>query len=146
MFLLLTAAHCLTNETNPATSDNTIVILGHHNISEELDLNGDWKYISKIFIYPTYDGLKTSPDIAILELEGSLDFNDNTKNAICLPSEKGIENVHQHESGLIAGWGITNKKIGKLEKFELSLDKLLSAIVKIRSYEFCLDKYKFIDR
>ena len=145
---VLTAAHCLKNETDPATIDNTVVILGHHNISKELK-QCEWNTILNIFIYPIYDGddgFKTSLDIAILELEEIVDFNDNTKNAICLPSENGIENVHQHESGFIAGWGITNKKMGKLEKSELSLDKLLSAIVKIRQNEFCNDKYGFIDR
>ena len=47
---------------------------------------------------------------------------------------------------MIAGWGITNKKLGRINLSEPSPDKLLSAIVKIRPNEFCKDKYEFIDR
>ena len=142
---ILTAAHCIAG----GDIENTLVIIGYHNVTQSWRQH-DYKHLSNIYFHPYYDTkanqnkeFKKTQDIAILELEDSVEFGPKV-NAICLPKESDIENQQQYEnkSAIVAGWG--TKAYNDKGAPVISAEKLLEASVSIKSNFWCWKKLPFI--
>ena len=133
---ILTAAHCVAN----ATTDNTLVLLGAHSISKQMK-KLDYVFLQNIFIHSCYDcdrsdELKRSPDIAILELKEKIEFGPKI-NAVCLPRSTEMDETYADEEAIVAGWGVTSYKMDGSKSIGQPSDKLIEAIVTIRSNDWC---------
>ena len=103
---LITKKHVLTSAicVKGKTIDDIGVILGAHNIHESIR-NLDLMVLSNISIYPDYDDLKNSPDIAVLQLENSVQFGPKIQ-PIRLPSQLMTGNLFEEKEAIVAGWNI----------------------------------------
>jgi secreted trypsin-like serine protease len=96
---ILTAAHCFFHPVTKAFTDEVDVFLGEHNIEEDEP--------SRVIrsgahvVLNNYDAPKHYNDIAIIELDQAVKFNDNIK-PICI-AKAGSTYVGQ--TGTAAGWG-----------------------------------------
>ena len=145
---ILTAAHCIAG----GDIENTLVIIGSHNVTQSWRLCRDYKLLSNIYFYPYYDTkanqdkeFKKAQDIAILELEDSVELGPKV-NAICLPKESDVEKQQQYEnkSAIVAGWG--TKGYSDKGAPVISAEKLMEASVLIKSNFWCRKKLPFIKK
>ena len=97
---VLTVAFCVEGQT----IDEVGVILGAHDYKEPLS-NSDFMFLSDIYIYPFYVNLKWSANIAVLQLENSVQFGPKIQ-PICLPSQLMTENPFEEKEAIVAGWNI----------------------------------------
>lgn len=58
--------------------------------------------ISKVFLHPYYDSISRTNDIALIKIDGRIEFNDYIRPA-CLPQI----NAKIEKALIIAGWGYT---------------------------------------
>lgn len=72
------------------------------------------KTVKNITIHPGYDCRKIKDDIAILELDDSLEWSESVLPA-CLPFSEPHEEYTQFNDliGVVAGWGWTNEDNSK---------------------------------
>ncbi|XP_040296262.1 serine protease 33-like [Bufo bufo] len=100
---VVTAAHCVVRKTHRKLQ----VLLGVLNLMD----TGPTKLsvaVKKIIINPIYNGGITSGDLALLELEISVNFNDNIQ-PITLPSQD-----QEFQNGMmcwLTGWGYTVQNV-----------------------------------
>ena len=108
--------------------------------------------LSNIYYHPYYDAkanqdkeFKKAQDIAILELEDSVEFGPKV-NAICLPKEKDVENQIQYEnkSAIVAGWG--TKGYSDNGAPVISAEMLMETSVLIKTNFWCWKKLSFIKK
>lgn len=98
---ILTAAHC-----QRGWLGSLKVILGRHEKHE----NGDQDQtmvelpVKRVIVHPDFTYQHLANDIALVELEEPIEFNDNTQ-PICLPSDY---DDFAGEMGTISGWGKIN--------------------------------------
>ncbi|XP_011502211.1 PREDICTED: chymotrypsin-2-like isoform X2 [Ceratosolen solmsi marchali] len=98
---ILTAAHCLFNKH----TDNDYLVI--YSGSTSLKIRSGYEYrLKQIFIHPEFNGNKLKEmmnrhDIAIIEVEGFIEFNEYQQKAR-LPTE----NVYASTIATIAGWGL----------------------------------------
>lgn len=89
-------------------------------------------YVKKIIIHPKYDDSQTSPnrfdyDIAILQLENSLNLKLKNAKSICLPE---INDDPKEETTLtVTGWGV--QSMGNQSKNISDLEHLMAADVNV---------------
>ena len=93
---VLTCASCAKGKT----IDEIGVILGAHDY-----MSFEWQFLSDIYIYPFYLNLKSSPNIAVLQLENSVQFGPKIQ-PICLPSQLMTENPFEEKEAIVAGWNV----------------------------------------
>lgn len=99
---ILTAAHCLAENSNP---NSVIAMLGAHSNDERMR-SGNGRLQLKVKscrVHENYDhnGSKMDDDIALCELAQPVIFDD-TVNPICLP------NTSKHPRLFVTGWGRQN--------------------------------------
>ncbi|CAK1592066.1 unnamed protein product [Parnassius mnemosyne] len=128
---VVTAGHCT---KKPRSGEPTIVRLGEQNLDPDvrdgatpIDVR-----IRAIHKHPDYKPPNRYNDIALLELEEDVKFNDNIRPA-CLWTK---ENFGGHKKALATGWGVTNpdtqQTSKELQKVSLTLltneycDRILS--------------------
>ena len=116
----------------------------------------DVKWISNINLHPLYDPtrnrdresmnqeVRKSRDIAILELEESVEFSPKI-NKICLPLERDVEIPEKFEdkNATVAGWGV---RASITEGPVHSEDKLMVASVLIRRKDWCQKEISFFKK
>ena len=144
---ILTAAHCIAG----GDIENTLVIIGSHNVTKSWR-QLDYKLLSNIYFHPYYDTkanqdeeFKNAQDIAILELEDSLEFGPKI-NAICLPKESDVEEQVQYENknAIVAGWG--TKGFNETGAPVISAEELMEASVSTKNNTWCRKKLSFIKK
>ncbi|XP_074599626.1 serine protease filzig-like isoform X2 [Brevipalpus obovatus] len=125
---ILTAAHC-----QRGWMGSLRVILGRHEKHE----NGDQDQtmvelpVKRVIVHPDFSYQYLANDIALVELEHPIEFNDNTQ-PICLPSEY---DDFSGEMGTISGWGKINITNGRKPR------KLQVAQVPIMNPKDCMEMF-----
>ncbi|KAL0100210.1 hypothetical protein PUN28_019556 [Cardiocondyla obscurior] len=140
---VLTAAHCVT--TLPSTLRLVSVRVGEHDISKERDCEKGSegedvlcaeKYqdfeIESVTFHPNYTRTLLQNDIALIRLNGTIDFTPRNVKPICLPF--GSATQLTHERAIVTGWGAT--EIGPRSR------DLLQAKLPIMKNEQCKEVYK----
>merc|ERR1711973_572355 len=95
---VLTAGHC----ADGASSVN--VMLGAHNVREDVE-DGRMEIVSTdIYQHESYNGILIHNDIALIKLPEPIEFNDNIR-PICLPSYSEWNTTWYHLDMEISGWG-----------------------------------------
>jgi len=105
---VLTAAHC-----QAGWFGSLDVILGEHDINKFRADPNDSKLIRKaqrVIIHPGFNRFLLSDDIALIELEDTVEFGDNIQ-PICLPE---IDEDFSGQMGFVSGWGYTSYRLGTL--------------------------------
>lgn len=97
---VLTAAHCL-------ISINSLPNL-HVNVgSKYLSIIRQRRAVSKIYIHRDYDSNTFIHDIAMIQLESSLNMTDPSIAVVCLPTAVATsEYPFAHETVVAIGWGV----------------------------------------
>ena len=90
-------------------------------------------------------GFKKAQDIAILELEVSVEYGPKI-NAICLPKESDVEEQVQYENknAIVAGWG--TKGYNETGAPVISAEELMEASVSTKNNTWCRKKLSFIKK
>ncbi|VVC88309.1 unnamed protein product [Leptidea sinapis] len=137
---ILTAAHCV-----DSTVEVVAVRVGEYNIDTNLDCTGFGEYrkcetyedfaIAKTIIHEEWT---TEPvpknDIALLRVEGDIDFTHKNVSPICLPIAAELRNRDlTGAKAEVTGWGITDEGY--------SSSKLQQVTVSIYGNEFCRTQY-----
>ena len=103
---VITAAHC-----NSGLFGSLQVIFGKHNLKSAEVLTSDRGFIEsspvvrkakRVVIHPNYNHLTLENDLALIELETDVDYDQHIQ-PICLP-EKGKDFVGA--DGYVSGWGV----------------------------------------
>ncbi|XP_072395727.1 phenoloxidase-activating factor 1-like [Diabrotica undecimpunctata] len=123
---VLTAAHCVTKETQASVGRLTFVKLGEHNLTSEIDCDQDGICnqkpiiigISRIMQHQNYNSKVQSNDIALLKLSKNVSYTDSIR-PICLP-EPNEESLRSKESLIASGWG--NTETGGRSQVKLKVD------------------------
>ena len=104
-------------------SDPAWVRVGDHDNSDP----GDTDYhhiqtfkVKKIVVHRKYDERTTANDIALLKLEGRIDFSQygGTVAPICLPTQA---DTYYGEKVIVAGWGLLNENGNAANKVEFRI-------------------------
>ncbi|KAL6256344.1 hypothetical protein P5V15_012461 [Pogonomyrmex californicus] len=140
---ILTAAHCVT--FLPSGLRLIGARVGDHDISKErdcdtndegLELDCAERYqdfaLESFHVHPDYSRSKLQNDIALIRLNGSIDFRPRNVRPICLPFGTGATLVHR--KAVVTGWGAT-------ELGTRSFD-LLQAKLPVVTNEQCKEVYK----
>ena len=99
---VMTAAHCVKNVKSPDQFQVTL----HAYKTEDFETLPHSK-VSRVLMHPEYTGIDSFNDIALLELEEPLTFNQ-TFMPICIPNSNDYDNL------VVAGWGLMNVWILKV--------------------------------
>ncbi|CAG9832914.1 unnamed protein product, partial [Diabrotica balteata] len=110
---ILTAAHCVTSQTQDQVGRLSYVLLGEHDTRYNRDCNKNGicnNYpavitISSIIIHENYDFKVQSNDIALLKLSKNVVYTDSIR-PICLP-EPNEDSLQSEELLTASGWGYT---------------------------------------
>ncbi|XP_050460002.1 melanization protease 1-like [Cataglyphis hispanica] len=141
---ILTAAHCVTQL--PADIRSLIgVRVGDHDISKERDCDYDEngleiqcaeRYqdfgVESFYYHPDYTRTKLQNDIALIKLNGSIDFRPLNVKPICLPL--GPAALMIPKKAIVTGWGAT--ELGPRSQ------DLLQAKLPLVTNEQCKEVYK----
>ncbi|XP_053687782.1 transmembrane protease serine 9-like isoform X2 [Sabethes cyaneus] len=101
---VMTAAHCILDDTLKQRSGVIVVQLGQNDLFES-SANMREVRVSKITSHQQFDPQTKSNDIALLELSSNVQFNDYIQPA-CLPKkQKGSGSIVPGALGTIVGWG-----------------------------------------
>ncbi|XP_062549587.1 transmembrane protease serine 9-like isoform X2 [Armigeres subalbatus] len=101
---VMTAAHCLLDDTLQRRSGTIVVQLGQNNLYES-SVHMREVLVGKITPHEAFDPLSKVNDIALLELTSTVQFNDYIQ-PVCLPSKNDLVDPNPvGEMGSIVGWG-----------------------------------------
>ena len=124
---ILTAAHCVQGRSGQPT----LVRIGDVNFDrEDEDSDAQTLRVSRVFAYPEYRAPQQYHDIALVEVEREIRFNDYFRPA-CLNSKTSIGNKWV----IATGWGNT-------DFFEDSSDILLEVNLELFGFDECYPKYE----
>lgn len=140
---ILTAAHCVTKLPEGLTLIGARV--GDHDISKERDCDrGEEEFedvcaeryqdfgIESIHFHPQYTREKLQNDVALLRLNGDVDFRPESVRPICLPIGSGANLIQKKVA--VTGWGAT--ELGTRSQV------LLKVLLNPVSIDSCIDAYK----
>ena len=146
---ILTAAHCLTNQS----SHNLSIEAGMYYLSEN---KVSIRHVDRVYIHPNYTVWENQymNDVAILHLSVPLDlYGDENISPTCLPStNKPQEEVTRRPKNgtslVITGWNITDrvksrgqKLLQQAEVFAIDGDELHFSTCH-RQDQFCVGRYQ----
>ncbi|KYQ50308.1 Serine protease easter [Trachymyrmex zeteki] len=139
---VLTAAHCVT--FLPGGLRLIGVRVGDHDISKERDCDTDSqgreivcaeRYqdfgVESFQFHPEYTRTKLQNDIALIRLNGTVDFRPLNVKPVCLPFGTAI--ALNHKRAVVTGWGAT--ELGPRSQ------DLLQAKLPLVAYEQCKEVY-----
>lgn len=130
---ILTAAHCLVDDFGKYVEWMGIVAGEHsRNISEGFEQN---RNVSRNVTYPNYNGTEVMHDIALIQLNKPLTFNERVRK-VTLP-KKDDTVPRAGATANVAGWGYVDRNQSKYS------DILKEAEVPIIDGNLCLKEYKF---
>ncbi|KAF5302968.1 hypothetical protein FQA39_LY10146 [Lamprigera yunnana] len=135
---VLSAGHCMCSGSTLISSSQIRITLGQYELMEQSSIKYEVGVKSTV-VHPDYVCNKVKNDLAILELEKTLDWSDFVHPA-CLPTATGGEGYKRFANVLatVAGWGWTNEdsQIGSRG------NRLQKAKVNILTTETCQLWYK----
>ncbi|XP_013141949.1 PREDICTED: trypsin-1-like [Papilio polytes] len=117
---VMTAGHCI---KRPRFGEPTIVRLGEQNLDPKVKdgANPVDVRIKQIHKHPDYKPPQRYNDIALLELEEAVKFNNNVRPACLWPKP----DFGSYQKGIATGWGVidpdTQQTSNELQKVSLSL-------------------------
>jgi len=109
---ILTAAHCVFDETGTIMDTSCMTVYAGDHDAAEPDLNEQQLAVKAVYAHDAYNpSVSSANDIAILELRVGVIFTDGEKSIkpACLP-EPGFVLPEQNTNVYIAGWGVTDDK------------------------------------
>jgi len=109
---ILTAAHCVFDETGTIMDTSCMTVYAGDHDAAEPDLNEQQLAVKAVYAHDDYNpSVSSANDIAILELRVGVIFTDGEKSIkpACLP-EPGFVLPEQNTNVYIAGWGVTDDK------------------------------------
>ncbi|XP_065363929.1 serine protease SP24D [Calliphora vicina] len=122
---ILTAAHCVVENSNTVSSNRLAVRVGSTNQFS----GGKLYYVSGVSVHPNYSGVQN--DIAVLELELSLEWTDRV--AMIDIATSSTDEPAVSASVKVAGWGDQSS--------DVSSHKLHSMTFSIATEEVCTDAF-----
>ncbi|XP_053684974.1 polyserase-2-like [Sabethes cyaneus] len=142
---VLTAAHVtFRNEHIALHPDELHVRMGIHDLSNPQNYTR-YRNVSKIIRYPNYDNKLLMNDLALLELEESIEFNVFI-SPICLWPVDGpdLESIAASQQGTVVGWGLTeNSTVSEvLREAKMSIIDFQSCAENTKSFQQLLAKGK----
>jgi len=142
---VLTAAHCVDEYSDAENGRKSFSVLaGAH--QKPLDDVDDEEYrkiyhVKRVIIHKKYKALgpdsSTGPDIAILELEKSFDFNKAVKK-VTLPSEKDTE-FNKKTKFQATGWGDLSAVTGQSPNVLQNVTLTWAKCKQEKSYNLCAE-------
>ncbi|XP_045483902.1 venom protease isoform X2 [Pieris rapae] len=140
---ILTAAHCVVNK------DIAGVRIGEYDVSRDDDCDYQpgvssvcEKHIQDMYVelaipHSKYRQVPPENDIALLRVEGEIDFNHPNVEPICLPITPELQNKDlDYKTGTVAGWGVTDIILGK------EATKLMKVDIPVKSNKYCKCYYR----
>jgi secreted trypsin-like serine protease len=109
---ILTAAHCVFDETGTIMDTSCMTVYAGDHDAAEPDLNEQQLAVKAVYAHDDYNpSVSSANDIAILELRVGVIFTDGEKSIkpACLP-EPGFVLPEENTNVYIAGWGVTDDK------------------------------------
>ncbi|XP_058124266.1 uncharacterized protein LOC131285364 [Anopheles ziemanni] len=106
---VITAAHCVINANNgyPRSKDSFLVQLGHHELGVAEEGCSQTVGVQTVYVHPEYRSGVQRHDLAILELERPVRFNDRVL-PICLDNDDEDQSgAFYRNVGKVPGWGYT---------------------------------------
>ncbi|XP_015283310.1 PREDICTED: mannan-binding lectin serine protease 2 [Gekko japonicus] len=114
---VVTAAHVI---TDPADASSLTLKMG---LVNKRATNHQQAQAESVFVHEGYrnDGFNFNHDIALIKLEYKVPINANV-TPICLPGKESRFNLNISDTGLVAGWGKTEKERPSLFLLYTELD------------------------
>jgi hypothetical protein len=138
---ILTAAHCIQDKQDekPKLPQHCNFIIGKHNLQSEHEENYRVMGISKFIPHNDWNPFRKiyDADIALAVLAFPLELTRYI-HPICLPNPKDNSIDLTSKSGLLAGWGLS-------EKLELSLTDPKIIEIPVISERECLKSHKHFE-
>uniref|UniRef100_A0A182N374 Peptidase S1 domain-containing protein n=1 Tax=Anopheles dirus TaxID=7168 RepID=A0A182N374_9DIPT len=105
---LLTAAHCVVNANNGYTlgPENFMLQLGYHELGLAVPGCSQELGVKHVYVHPQFRTGMYHHDLAILELERPVRFNDRVL-PVCMDTEEDDPSSFYRQMGKVAGWGYT---------------------------------------
>uniref|UniRef100_A0A182YQB9 Peptidase S1 domain-containing protein n=1 Tax=Anopheles stephensi TaxID=30069 RepID=A0A182YQB9_ANOST len=105
---VLTAAHCVVNSNNGYTlsADNFMLQMGYHELGMTVPGCSQERGVKRVYVYPEFRTGTYRHDLAILELERPVHFNDRVL-PVCLDTDEEDPASFYRQLGKVPGWGYT---------------------------------------
>ncbi|XP_052889196.1 transmembrane protease serine 9-like [Anopheles moucheti] len=105
---LLTAAHCVVNPNNGYTlsPDNFLLQMGYHELGLAVEGCSQQMGVKRVYVHPEFRTGTYRHDLAIIELERPVQFNDRVL-PVCLDTEEEDPSSFYRQMGKVPGWGYT---------------------------------------
>lgn len=100
----LSAAHC---KESRVTNQNTILLVGDHNLGTEEETDATQRVVIKKFhVYEGYSSRTAKNDLLLIELDKDIIFSERVM-PICLPHHL-VNHNFEYEDVIVLGWGTTS--------------------------------------
>uniref|UniRef100_A0A182W2C8 Peptidase S1 domain-containing protein n=1 Tax=Anopheles minimus TaxID=112268 RepID=A0A182W2C8_9DIPT len=105
---ILTAAHCVVNSNNGYTlnPDVFLVQMGYHELGLTVQGCSQELGVKRIYVHPEFRTGTYRHDLAIVELERPVQFNDRVL-PVCLDTDEEDPSSFYRQIGKVPGWGYT---------------------------------------
>lgn len=108
---VLTAAHCLTKSKTAIPLDASIFLLffGKHFVDRNVDDNDvKTRKAVRLYIHENYNPWSIDNDLGLIFLNEAVPFNEAIA-PLCLPSVNSMVTFTEGETGVVSGWGVTDR-------------------------------------
>ncbi|XP_041784042.1 transmembrane protease serine 9-like [Anopheles merus] len=105
---VLTAAHCVVNSNNGYTlsPDSFLLQVGYHELGLVVEGCSQERGVRRVYVHPEFRTGTYRHDLALLELERPVRFNDRVL-PVCLDTEEDDPVSFYRQIGKVPGWGYT---------------------------------------
>ncbi|XP_053679338.1 transmembrane protease serine 9-like [Anopheles nili] len=105
---VLTAAHCVVNANNGYTlaRENFMLQLGYHELGLVVTGCSQEATVRQVYVHPQFQSGTYRHDLAIMELERPVRFNDRVL-PVCLDTDEDDPASFYRQLGKVPGWGYT---------------------------------------
>lgn len=131
---ILTAAHCFTENDNPA---NYIVMVGVIDISNQQARAEGSFHVHLIHRHPQYDEFTQDNDYAVLTLTRSIEFSENA-NAACLPTDQ--DQLFIDKQVIVSGWG-NMAATGAIDEYDFPNWLQFTRVTSVSNEDCCHEVY-----
>uniref|UniRef100_A0A182R569 Peptidase S1 domain-containing protein n=1 Tax=Anopheles funestus TaxID=62324 RepID=A0A182R569_ANOFN len=128
---VLTAAHCVVNSNNGYTlsPENFLLQIGYHELGLAVQGCSQELGVKQVYVHPQFRTGTYRHDLAIIELERPVRFNDRVL-PVCLDTDEEDPSSFYRQIGKVPGWGYT--------EFDEVSTSLRMSEVPIVNYTRCL--------
>lgn len=133
---VLTAAHCVVNDSNQVMSARSLVVLAGADYLDPTSNNGRLA-VSRIYVHPGYSAYGNEDDVALLRLSRSVTLIPSVIQTISLPFQKNATSwPASGTEALVSGWGST---ANETPSYPADLMRAAVEIASDPTDEFCGD-------